>query len=92
MHNQENRPGTMHFAEIETGGLRVECLRCHVPFRPHLGNLIAARFQCESCKASLCYRSSTGGTVRCPCCSSWRPMPSLKTVVCGGCNATIIYH
>ncbi|KAH0917847.1 hypothetical protein HID58_025507 [Brassica napus] len=62
MHNQENRPGTMHFAEFETGGLRVECLRCHVPFRPHLGNLIAARFQCESCKASLCYRSSTGGT------------------------------
>ncbi|CAH8360176.1 unnamed protein product [Eruca vesicaria subsp. sativa] len=37
-------------------------------------------------------RSSTGRTVKCPCCSSWCPMPSLKTLVCGGCNATIIYQ
>lgn len=25
------------FAELDTGGKRVECPRCHVPFNPHLG-------------------------------------------------------
>ncbi|KAF2557093.1 hypothetical protein F2Q68_00014859 [Brassica cretica] len=92
MQNQANRRGRYHFAELRTGGLRVICPQCHVPFTPHLGHLIAARLPCKNCKANLSYRSSTGGTVKCPCCSSWRPMPSLKSLVCGGCNATIIYQ
>ncbi|WZZ59508.1 hypothetical protein YC2023_059615 [Brassica napus] len=92
MQNQANRRGRYHFAELGTGGLRVICPQCHVPFTPHLGHLIAARLPCKNCKANLSYRSSTGGTVKCPCCSSWRPMPSLKSLVCGGCNATIIYQ
>lgn len=56
------------------------------------GHLLKARFPCKNCKVKLSYRSSTGRTVKCPCCSSWGPMPSLKTLVCGGCNATIIYQ
>ncbi|KAJ4916935.1 Uncharacterized protein Rs2_02485 [Raphanus sativus] len=92
MQNQANRQGRIHFAELQTGGLRVVCPQCHVRFTPHLGHLLAARLPCKNCKANLSYRSSTGRTVKCPCCSSWRPMPSVKTLVCGGCNATIIYQ
>ncbi|WZZ16137.1 hypothetical protein YC2023_109226 [Brassica napus] len=80
MQNQANGRGRFHFAELGTGGLRVICPQCHVPFTPHLGHLIAARLPCKNCKANLSYRSSTGGTVKCPCCSSWRPMPSLKSL------------
>ncbi|KAF8105779.1 hypothetical protein N665_0155s0002 [Sinapis alba] len=80
MQNQTNRRGRIHFAELQTGGLRAHW------------HLLKARFPCKNCKVKLSYRSSTGRTVKCPCCSSWRPMPSLKTLVCGGCNATIIYQ
>ncbi|KAG2304079.1 hypothetical protein Bca52824_032730 [Brassica carinata] len=66
MQNQANRRGRIHFAELETGGLRAACPQCHVLFTPHLGHLLKAR--------------------------SWGPMPSLKTLVCGGCSATIIYQ
>ncbi|ESQ33773.1 hypothetical protein EUTSA_v10009449mg [Eutrema salsugineum] len=92
MQNLEYRRGTIHFAELETGGKRVECPTCHAPFKPHLGNLIAARFQCESCKSNITFRSTNGRTVICPCCRFSRPAPILNTLVCDGCAATVIYR
>ncbi|CAH2034616.1 unnamed protein product, partial [Thlaspi arvense] len=83
-----------NFAELETGGRRVKCPRCHAPFTPHLGHLVTSRFHCENCKGNLSVgRSITGGgQVRCPCCNYSRPIPSLKALLCGGCNVTLIYR
>ncbi|CAA7014204.1 unnamed protein product [Microthlaspi erraticum] len=88
---QNNRQRALVFADLEIEGRRVECPRCHVPFTPHLGNLISP-FQCGSCRANLSYKTNSGRTVRCPCCNFSRPMPELRTLVCPGCGVTVIHQ
>ncbi|CAN8290567.1 unnamed protein product [Cochlearia groenlandica] len=84
--------GPIAFGELELAGKIIKCPHCHVPFIPHLGHLIAAKFQCESCGGNISYRNSTGTRVMCPCCDFTRPMPTLKTLICGGCEVTIIHQ
>ncbi|KAL9307830.1 hypothetical protein AtEden1_Chr1g0033661 [Arabidopsis thaliana] len=81
------------FAELDTGGKIIECPNCHVQFTPTLGNWIADKFACKSCKANLSFRNSTAKTARCPCCTISRPVPNNFTMlVCGGCQVSVVHQ
>ncbi|CAL9216850.1 unnamed protein product [Arabidopsis halleri] len=84
---------TVCYAELDTGGKRIECPNCHVQIIPTLGNWISDKFPCKSCKANLSFKNSTAKTARCPSCNISRPVPNdLIMLECGGCQARVLHR